>query len=38
MLERSNQEIRRRTRMASLLRLVSALLSETSDDWETGKT
>ena len=45
MLERLNQEIKRRTRVAtlfpneaSLLRLVSAILSETSDDWETGKT
>ncbi len=43
-LERLNQEIKRRTRVAtlfpneaSLLRLVSAILSETSDDWETGK-
>jgi transposase-like protein len=43
-LERVNQELKRRTRVArvfpnepSLLRLVSALLSETSDDWETGK-
>jgi transposase-like protein len=45
MLERLNQEITRRTRVAtlfpneaSLLRLVSAILSETSDEWETGKT
>jgi len=45
MLERLNQEIKRRTRVAtlfpneaSLLRLVSAVLSETSEDWETGKT
>ena len=45
MLERLNQEIKRRTRVAtlfpneaSLLRLVSAILSEISDDWETGKT
>ncbi len=44
MLERINQEIKRRTRVAtlfpneaSLLRLVSAILSEISDDWETGK-
>lgn len=44
MLERLNQEIKRRTRVAtlfpneaSLLRLVSAILSEVSDDWETGK-
>ena len=43
-LERVNQEIKRRTRVArvfpneaSLLRLVSALLAETSEDWETGK-
>ena len=45
MLERLNQEIKRRTRVAtlfpneaSLLRLVSAILNEFSDDWETGKT
>ena len=44
-LERINQEIKRRTRVASifpndasLLRLVSALLAETSDDWESSKT
>ncbi len=44
MLERLNQEIKRRTRVAtlfpneaSLLRLVTAILSEVSDDWETGK-
>ncbi len=43
-LERVNQEIKRRTRVArvfpndaSLLRLVSALLAETSEDRETGK-
>jgi transposase-like protein len=43
-LERVNQELKRRTRVArlfpneaSLLRLVTALLNETSDDWETGK-
>jgi putative transposase len=43
-LERVNQELKRRTRVArvfpnekSLLRLISALLAETSDDWETGK-
>ena len=43
-LERVNQELKRRTRVAglfpneaSLLRLVSALLNETSDEWETGK-
>ena len=42
-LERADQEIKRRTRVArvfpdeaSLLRLVSALLSETSQDRETG--
>jgi hypothetical protein len=42
--ERVNQEIKRRTRVASLfpneaslLRLVSALLAETSAEWETGK-
>lgn len=45
MLERLNQEIKRRTRVAtlfpneaSLLRLVSAVLIEVSEDWETGKT
>lgn len=45
MLERLNKEIKRRTRVAtlfpnepSLLRLVSAVLSETTEDWETGKT
>jgi len=44
MLERLNQEIKRRTRVAtlfpnedSLLRLVSAVLSEVSEEWETGK-
>ena len=43
MLERLNKEIKRRTRVAtlfpheeSLLRLVSAVLAETSEDWETG--
>ncbi len=43
-LERVNQELKRRTRVArlfpneqSLLRLISALLCETSDDWETEK-
>ena len=43
-LERVNQEIKRRTRVArlfpneaSLLRLVTALLNEISDDWQTGK-
>ncbi len=44
-LERLNKEIKRRTRVAtlfpnedSLLRLVSAVLMEISEDWETGKT
>ena len=44
-VERVNKEIKRRTRVAtlfpneeSLLRLVSAILVETSDEWETGKT
>ena len=43
-LERVNQELKRRTRVArlfpneaSLLRLVTALLAEISDDWEAGK-
>lgn len=43
-LERLNKEIERRTRVASLfpntdslLRLVSALLMEISEEWETGK-
>ena len=43
-LERLNREIRRRTRVVSIfpneaacLRLVSAILMETSDDWETSK-
>lgn len=43
-LERVNLELKRRTRVASLfpneaslLRLVSALLQETSEAWETGK-
>jgi transposase-like protein len=43
-LERVNLELKRRTRVASLfpneaslLRLVSALLQETSEGWETGK-
>jgi putative transposase len=43
-LERVNKELKRRTRVAgifpneaSLLRLVSALLVETSDQWETEK-
>jgi len=44
MLERVNKELKRRTRVAtlfpndhSLLRLVSAVLCEISEDWETGK-
>jgi transposase-like protein len=44
MLERLNRELKRRTRVAtlfpneaSLLRLVSALLVEISEEWETGK-
>jgi len=44
-LERLNKEIKRRTRVAtlfpnkaSLLRLVSAVLSEFSDDWETERS
>ena len=43
-LERLNQEIKRRTRVAtlfpneaSLLRLVSAVLSEISEEWESGR-
>lgn len=43
-LERVNQEVRRRTRVcrhfpndASCLRLISAVLMEISDEWETGK-
>jgi len=43
-LERVNQEIRRRTRVATIfpneascLRLVSAVLMEISEDWETGR-
>lgn len=43
-LERLNKEIKRRTRVAtlfpnesSLLRLVSAVLAEISDEWETGR-
>jgi len=42
--ETINQEIKRRTRVArlfpneaSLLRLVTALLAETSQEWESGK-
>jgi transposase-like protein len=44
MLERQNKELKRRTPVAtlfpneaSLLRLVTAVLVELSDDWETGK-
>lgn len=44
MLERLNKELKRRTRVAtlfpneaSLLRLTSAVLMETSEEWETGK-
>jgi len=44
MLERLNREIKRRTRVASLfpneasaLRLVTAILAETSDEWESGR-
>jgi transposase-like protein len=44
MLERLNRELKRRTRVATLfpneaalLRLVSALLIEISEEWETGK-
>lgn len=43
-IERVNQELKRRTRVAalfpnedSLLRLISALLCEQSDEWSTGK-
>jgi putative transposase len=43
-LERLNQEIRRRTRVARLfpneascLRLVTAVVMEISEEWETGK-
>ena len=43
-LERVNQELARRTRVArlfpneaALLRLVTALLAEWSEEWETGK-
>jgi transposase-like protein len=43
-IERVNQEIKRRTRVArlfpneaSLLRLVTALLAEISEEWESGK-
>lgn len=44
MIERLNKEIRRRTRVAtlfpneaSLLRLVSAVLAEVDEEWQTGK-
>ena len=44
LLERINKELRRRTRVATLfpneaalLRLVGAVLSEISDEWETEK-
>jgi transposase-like protein len=44
LLERINQEIRRRTRVvrifpneASCLRLISAILMEFSEDWQTGR-
>ena len=44
-LERLNREIRRRSRVAMLfpneascLRLVSAVVMEISDDWQTGRT
>jgi transposase-like protein len=44
MIERLNKEIKRRTRVAtlfpneaSLLRLVSSILVETSEEWESGK-
>jgi putative transposase len=44
LLERLNEEIKRRTRVAtlfpnadSLLRLVTAILQETSEEWETAK-
>ena len=43
-LERLNKEIKRRTRVAtlfpnesSLLRLVSAVLNEVSEEWESGR-
>jgi len=45
MLERLNKEIKRRTRVAtlfpneaSLLRLVSAVLAEVDEEWQTGKS
>ena len=44
MLERINRELKRRTRVAtlfpneaSLLRLVTAVLMELREEWETGK-
>ena len=44
LLERLNRELKRRTRVASLfpneasaLRLASAVLAETSDEWESGR-
>jgi len=44
MIERLNREIKRRTRVCSLfpneeslLRLLSAILMETSEEWESGK-
>ena len=44
MLERLNEEVNRRTQVAglfpnegSVLRLVSAVLMEISEDWETGR-
>lgn len=44
MLEPLNRELKRRTRVAtlfpnevSLLRLVTAILVEVSEEWETGK-
>ena len=44
MLERLSKEVKRRTRVAtlfpneaSLLRLVTAILSEVSEEWETGR-
>ena len=44
MLERVSQEVKRRTRVvrifpnpSSCLRLVSAILMEISEDWETGR-
>ena len=44
MMENLNKQIKRRTKLVgafpnkqSLLRLASAILSEISDDWETGK-